>query len=238
MSTLSRPVNAASPLLSERLHELQHRIAQAARRSGRESEQVVLIGAVKTVPVEQIREAVALGITDLGENRVQEAVEAFDVIGRAVRWHMIGNLQRNKATRAAGIFDRIHGIDSIEIAAALSRRAAAAGRVMSVMVQVNVSGEGSKHGLEPEAVPALLEAVAGLEALALDGLMSIGAAVEYPERARRYFAATRELRDRCERSTGLALPQLSMGMSGDFEVAIEEGSTMVRVGTALFGLRH
>jgi pyridoxal phosphate enzyme (YggS family) len=238
MSTLARPVNAASPSLSERLDELQHRIAQAARRSGREPGQVLLIGAVKTVPIEQIREAVALGLTDLGENRVQEAVEAFDAIGRAVRWHMIGNLQRNKAARAAGIFDRIHGIDGIEIARALSRHAAVAGRVTGVMVQVNVSGEENKHGVDPEAVPALLEAVAGLEALALDGLMSIGAAVESAEDARRYFAATRELRDRCERSTGLALPHLSMGMSGDFEVAIEEGSTMVRVGTALFGSRH
>jgi PLP dependent protein len=238
MTTLARSVNAASPSLSERLDELQHRIAQAARRSGRDPGQVLLIGAVKTVSLERIREAVSLGLTDLGENRVQEAVDAFDALGRAARWHMIGNLQRNKAARAAGMFDRIHSIDGIGIAEALARHAVAAGRVMGVMVQVNVSEEANKHGVEPEAAPALLEAVAALPGLALDGLMSIGRAVERAEDARRYFAATRELRDRCERSTGIALPHLSMGMSDDFEVAIEEGSTMVRVGTALFGSRH
>ena len=159
-------------------------MAQAARRSRRDPGQITLVGVIKTVPLERVREALAAGLRDLGENRVQEAAEAFETIGRSARWHMIGNLQRNKAGRAAELFDRVHSIDRIEIAEALARRAAQAGRRPKVMLQVNVSGEERKHGIEPSA-----------------------------------------------------LPELSMGMSQDFEAAIEEGSTMVRVGTALFGAR-
>ncbi len=230
-------MNGASLSLRDRLSEIHDRIERAARRSGRNPAQVCLIGVVKTVPLTTVREAVELGLADLGENRVQEAVAAFEALGRSARWHLIGNLQRNKAGRAAELFDRIHSIDRIEVAEAVSRRALEAGRVVRVMVQVNVSGESQKHGVEPDSAVALLEAVALLPALTLDGLMSIGAAEGTAEDARRYFAATRELRDRAERASGLALPQLSMGMSGDFEIAIEEGSTMVRVGSALFGTR-
>lgn len=230
-------MNAASPWLQGRIGEIQDRMAQAARRSRRDPGQITLVGVIKTVPLERVREALAAGLRDLGENRVQEAAEAFETIGRSARWHMIGNLQRNKAGRAAELFDRVHSIDRIEIAEALARRAAQAGRRPKVMLQVNVSGEERKHGIEPSALPALVEAVAALPALELDGLMSIGARVERAEDARPAFAATRELRDRAARATGVALPELSMGMSQDFEVAIQEGSTMVRVGTALFGAR-
>ena len=205
-TTLARSVNA-SLSLRDRLSEIHDRIEHAARRSGRNPAQVRLIGVVKTVPLTTIGEAVELGLADLGENRVQDAVMAFEVLGRSARWHLIGNLQRNKAGRAADLFDRIHSIDRIEVAQAVSRRAREAGRVVQVMVQVNVSGEPQKHGVEPDGASELLEAVGRLPALALDGLMSIGAAGGTAEDARRYFAATRELRDRAEGATGFRLPE-------------------------------
>jgi pyridoxal phosphate enzyme (YggS family) len=150
---------------------------------------------------------------------------------------MIGHLQRNKAGRAVELFDRVHGVDDADLARALSRRAQAAGVVLPVLVEVNVSGEPSKFGVAPEGLEPLLEAVAGSPGLALDGLMTVGAPVERAEDAQAGFARLRSLRDRAQSRLGLSLPHLSMGMSGDFEVAVEEGSTMVRVGTALFGPR-
>jgi len=200
---------------------------------------VVLVGVVKTVPPEVIREALALGLADLGENRVQEAEAHIAAVGRgAARWHMVGHLQRNKAGRAMELFDRVHGLDSAELAEALSHRAAAAGRRLPVLVEVNVSGEASKFGAAPEALRELLERVAGLPGLALEGLMTVGPPVARAEEARPGFARLRALRDRAERTLGLGLRELSMGMSGDFEVAVEEGATLVRVGTALFGPRR
>jgi pyridoxal phosphate enzyme (YggS family) len=199
---------------------------------------VVLVGVVKTVPADAIREAVAAGLADLGESRVQEADQHVGAVGRtAARWHMVGHLQRNKAARALELFDRVHGVDSAELAEALSRRAVAASRTLPVLVEVNVSGEATKFGVAPEAVIRLIERVAGLPGLSLDGLMTVGPPVGGPEEARPGFARLRALRDRGERSLGLRLPELSMGMSGDFEVAVEEGATMVRVGSALFGER-
>jgi pyridoxal phosphate enzyme (YggS family) len=199
---------------------------------------VVLVGVVKTVTEELIGEAVALGLTDLGESRVQEAERHISAIGRtAVRWHMIGHLQRNKAGRAVELFDRVHGVDSVELAEALSRRAVGAGRRLPVLVEVNVSGEASKFGAAPEDVVRLLERVAASPGLALDGLMTVGAPVGTAAEARPGFARLRALRDEGERALGLRLPELSMGMSGDFEVAVEEGATLVRVGSALFGER-
>ena len=200
---------------------------------------MVLVGVVKTLPADVVRQAVAAGLLDLGENRVQEAESHVAAVGRrAGRWHMIGHLQRNKTGRAVELFDRIHGVDSVELAEALSRRAAAAGRRMPVLVEVNVSGEVTKFGAAPGGLAGLLEHVAGLPGLALDGLMTVGTPVARSEDARPGFARLRELRDRGERSLGRRLPELSMGMSGDYEVAVEEGATMVRVGTALFGPRE
>ncbi len=230
-------MNAASPLLADRLAWIQDRIAQATRRSGRAPGAVTLIGVVKGVDRERVRQALDLGLQDLGGSRVQDTVALQDALERTARWHMIGNLQRNKAARAVERFDCIQTLDDLELARALSRHAVQTGRRLKTLVQVNVSGEPQKHGVEPGALPALVEAVAALPGLALDGVLSIGAEVEQAEAARRYFVATRELRDRAARDTGRSLPELSMGMSGDFEVAIEEGSTMVRIGTALFGAR-
>jgi pyridoxal phosphate enzyme (YggS family) len=192
---------------------------------------------VKSLPFERIQEAADAGLSNLAQNRVQEAEATIRNIVGSIRWHMVGHLQRNKAPRAAELFDRIHTVDRLELAAALSRRAEALGRRIPVLAQVNVSGETTKHGVAPDELEALLQGVVGLAGLALDGLMSIGAPVENGQTARPYFARTRELRDRAERRLGIALPELSMGMSADFETAIEEGSTMVRVGTALFGSR-
>jgi pyridoxal phosphate enzyme (YggS family) len=231
-------VRTGPTLLSDRLDEIRDRIARAARRSGRAPGEVALLGVVKTVAAEVVREAVTLGLEDLGENRVQEAEQKIEAVGRgAARWHLIGYLQRNKAARAAELFDRIHSVDRLELAQALSRHAAAAGHRLAVLVQVNASGEATKHGVSPEGLEPLLEGVAALPGLAVDGLMTIAPWSERAEDARPCFARTRALRDAAARRLGLALPQLSMGMSADFEVAIEEGSTWVRVGTALFGPR-
>ena len=231
-------MKAASPTIRGRLDEVRGRIARAAERAGRRPESVVLVGVVKTVPEGIIREAVALGLSELGESRVQEAEAHIAAVGRdTARWHMIGHLQRNKAGRAVELFDRVHGVDSADLAQALSRRAVAAGCRLPVLVEVNVSGEAAKFGAAPAALVGLLERVAGLPGLALDGLMTVGARVERAEDARAGFARLRMLRDRGERALGVKLPELSMGMSGDFEVAVEEGATMVRVGSALFGER-
>jgi hypothetical protein len=224
--------------LRQRLDEIRGRLATAAVRSGRRAEAVVLVGVTKTVAAEVVCAVAALGLTDLGENRVQEAQAKIPLVGRdRARWHLVGHLQRNKVVRALELFDRIHGLDGIELAEALSRRAALAGRLLPVLVEVNVSGEATKFGVAPAGLEPLLERVAALPGLRLDGLMTVGAPVERAEDARRGFARLRELRDGAERRLGIALPELSMGMSADFEVAAEEGSTMVRVGTAIFGPR-
>jgi PLP dependent protein len=231
-------VNAASPAFRARFDEVRGRIARAAARADRDPNSVVLVGVAKTVAPALLIEAVSQGLTDLGENRVQEAEAHMEALGRAaVRWHMIGHLQRNKAGRAAERFARIHSLDSAALAETLSRHAETTGRRLSVLIEVNVSGEASKFGVRPDALEPLIERVAGLPGLALDGLMTVGAPVERAEDARAGFARLRELRDRAERMLGRPLPELSMGMSGDFEVAVEEGATLVRVGTALFGAR-
>jgi len=242
-TTFARSVNGALSSLGERLAEVRGRIAAAAARSGRAPGSVTLVAVVKTVGSESVAAAIALGALDLGENRVQEAEGKIEAVGRAapdgapVRWHLIGHLQRNKAARAAELFDRVHSVDRLEVAEALSRHAMAAGRRLPALVEVNVAGESSKFGVAPEALDALLEGVAALPGLALDGLMTVGPQVAEAGAARPHFARLRMLRDAAERKLHLKLPVLSMGMSGDFEVAVEEGATLVRVGTALFGPR-
>ncbi len=236
--SLPRPVNTDPAFLNARLTEIRGRIEAAERRAARVPGGVTLIGVVKTQPSAAVRAAVELGLADLGENRVQEAeVHQRDVPRTAARWHMIGHLQRNKVNRALAMFDLVHGIDDFELGEAVAARARAAGRLMPVLVEVNVSGEGSKFGVAPDALPELLERFAALDGIELRGLMTVGAPVATPAAARGGFALLRTLREDGERRLGRALPELSMGMSGDFEVAIEEGATLVRVGTALFGER-
>jgi len=225
--------------LESRLQEVRGRIAAAERLSGREPGSATLIGVVKTQPGEVIAAAVQLGLHDLGENRVQEAELHQQVVARdAARWHMIGHLQRNKVGKALALFDFVHGIDDFELAEALSRRATVEQRRVPVLIEVNVSGEESKFGADPMALPGLLEQVMTLEGLEVRGLMTVGAPVETSELARPGFVRLRKLRDAAERKLGIVLPELSMGMSGDYEVAVEEGSTLVRVGSAIFGSRQ
>ena len=229
----------AGPDLRGRLDGIRAALERAANRSGRGADGVRLIAVTKTVSADQVRAALELGIADIGESRVQEAEGKVAEVGRArARWHMIGYLQRNKAARAVELFDRIHGVDRLGLAEALSKHAVSLGKVIPVLVEVNVSGESTKHGVAGAELAALARAVSELPGLHLDGLMTVGAAVEHPEAAREGFRTLARLRDRTQQALGLALPELSMGMSGDYEVAVEEGATMVRVGTALFGARH
>jgi hypothetical protein len=226
------------PTLASRIAEIRSRISAAEQRAGRAPGAVSLVAVVKTQSPETVAAAVALGLQDLGENRVQEAeMHQRNVPRGAARWHMIGHLQRNKVNRALEMFDHLHGLDDFELGGAIARRAAALGRAVPVLVEVNVSGEASKFGVVPGSLPELLERLAALEGLELRGLMTVGAPVARPEDARGGFAHLRGLREEGERRLGRPLPDLSMGMSGDFEVAIEEGATLVRIGSALFGAR-
>ena len=225
----------------ERLSVVRARIARAAERAGRDPASVLLVGASKTVTAERLREAVRAGLSDLGENRVQEAHEkiaALQGVAPRVRWHLIGHLQSNKAKLAASLFDWVHSVDSEALARELDRRAAEAGRRLTVLLEVNTSGEQSKFGVGPGDVLGLLQAVTACSALEPRGLMTVGPLTDDVEASRSaYRSLARSLADAQRAFPGARLDQLSMGMSADFEVAIEEGATMVRVGTALFGPR-
>jgi pyridoxal phosphate enzyme (YggS family) len=213
------------------LEQVRERIARAAARAGRAPDDVLLVAVSKTVDLPRIRAALAAGVPALGENRVQEAREKIDALGHPVPWHLVGSLQTNKAREAARLFDWIHSVDRAELARELDRRARALGRTVAALVQVNLGDEPQKGGAPPDDVKRLLDAVGGLTHVKLRGLMCIPPAAAVAEDARGWFRRLRALRD----ETGLQ--HLSMGMSGDFEVAIEEGATMVRVGTAVFGPR-
>jgi hypothetical protein len=213
------------------LERVQARIAEACRRVGRDPAQVLLIGVSKTVDVERVRAAVEAGLAALGENRVQEARDKIAALGRPVPWHLIGSLQTNKARDAVKLFDWIHSVDRLELARELDRRARTAGRVADSLVEVNVGEEPQKAGVAPGELKRLLDALRELPGLRVRGLMAIPPAAEDPEASRPHFRRLRELRDE------LGLEHLSMGMSADYPVAVEEGATMVRVGTAIFGPR-
>lgn len=197
---------------------------------------VRIVAVTKTHGPEAVRAAAAAGLTDVGENRVQEAVQKQDALRDVrVEWHLIGTLQRNKARHAAGRFALIHSVDRLDLAGELDRRVPEGAR-QGVLVQVNCSDEPQKGGVEPEGLPELLEAMAGLTRLEVRGLMTMSALTDDGAEQRRAFRRLRELRDAGDRA-GHALPELSMGMSGDFPVAVEEGATMIRLGTVLFGAR-
>ncbi|HEX9822101.1 MAG TPA: YggS family pyridoxal phosphate-dependent enzyme [Methylomirabilota bacterium] len=213
------------------LARVRERLARAAERAGRRADDVLLIGVSKTVDVERIRAALAAGLRALGENRVQEARGKVAALGRPVPWHLIGHLQTNKVKDALELFDVIHSLDRLELARELERRAAARGGPIETLLQVNVAAEATKGGVGPDAVGETLDAIGKLSHVRVRGLMTIPPEVERAEDSRPWFRRLRELAER----HGLA--ELSMGMSGDFEVAVEEGATMVRVGTAIFGPR-
>ena len=220
------------------LAAVQERIAAAARRAGRREDAVLLVGVSKTVDAERVRAAIAAGVPALGENRVQEAREKIAILGRPRPWHLIGHLQTNKVKDALESFDLIHSVDRLPLAEALSRRAAEAGRRMDVLVQVNVGEEPQKGGLRTDELRAALETIAELPGLRLRGLMTIPPLPREPEDSRPYYKEMRKILDDARRwGHGPDLAELSMGMSGDFEVGVEEGATIVRVGTAIFGSR-
>jgi len=227
--------------IKEHLAEVRSRIASAARRVRRASEEVQLIAVSKTHPPELIREAIAAGVTELGENRVQEAEGKIGEVGRgAARWHLIGHLQSNKARRAVQLFDVIHSLDSVPLAHKLDHACQDLERnELPVLIQVDLGHEATKSGVDERELPQLIETVKSCERLALIGLMTLPPFFDDAELTRPFFSQLRELRDRYSFSGtfGEHRGELSMGMTHDFEVAIEEGATMVRVGTAIFGER-
>jgi PLP dependent protein len=227
--------------IRENLLRVQEKVAQAALRAGRRAEEITLIGVSKTHPATAIREAYEAGVRHFGENRVQEwEGKRAGTEGLAATWHLIGHLQSNKAARAARLFHSVDSLDDFALAEKVDRARVEAGVAgkLRVLIELRVAREETKSGAEIEALPELAEKVAGLPRLELAGLMCIPPFLEEAEKVRPYFQRLRELRAELKSKLGLALPVLSMGMSHDFEVAIEEGATEVRVGTALFGTRE
>lgn len=231
----------AQALLAEQWQDVERRVASAARRSGRAPADIKVVAVTKTVPPEVVREALGLGLLDLGENRVQEALAKQSAVGRhAATWHLIGSLQTNKARRAVESFDLIHSLDRLELAEALDRAGESTGARADVLIQVNVAGEAAKHGLPPAELPDFVRRVLSYGHLRLRGLMTIAPLAADPEEARPVFGRLRQLFLQVAEESAVGSPWqwLSMGMSQDFEVAIEEGANLVRIGTALFGRRQ
>ncbi len=223
--------------LAARLETIQRRIRLACERANRDPRSVMLLAVSKTHPPETIRNLADLGQVFFGENKIQEAKAKIPQCPGKLRWHFIGHLQSNKCRDAVSLFEMIQGVDSLAIAEEINKRAEQAAKTMPILLEINVAGEASKFGYEPERMLAELSQLNALPRLEIHGLMTIPPYAPVPEKARPYFQKLRDLKERAEQILGAPLPQLSMGMSGDFEVAIEEGATIVRVGTALFGER-
>ena len=223
--------------VADRLDSVRARIISAAERSERDPFDVRLIAVTKGTPAAHINDAIAAGVEDIGENRVQEAVDKQPLVAGDVRWHLIGHLQTNKAGRAAALFDFVHSVDSVRVAEALSAHRPPGRDPLGVLLEVEFTGLPSRHGVAEADVEAVVQQLVNVPAIHLMGLMTIAPYAENPEEARPSFVRLRHVRDHMQHVTGWALPELSMGMSNDFEVAIEEGATMVRVGRAIFGER-
>jgi PLP dependent protein len=222
---------------SDRLAEIRETIARAAARSGRSPEAVALVAVTKTHGPEAVREALEAGHLLFGESRVQEARAKIPLLPARARWHFIGHLQRNKVRHALPLFELLHGVDSAPLVHDVHRTAEGLGLFVHLLLEVNVAGETSKFGFPPEQLGADLESLLALPRVQIDGLMAIPPPVGEPEQSRPFFVRLRELRDQLQADFGISLPHLSMGMSHDYAVAIEEGATLVRIGTALFGER-
>lgn len=219
---------SAHEIIERNLERVRARMAEAAGRSGRSSDSVRLVAVTKAVGIEEARTLLELGVRDLGENRVEDARPKVDVVGSQAQWHMIGTVQRRKAGEVVELFACVDSVDRVELAEALERKCAEHGKTMPVLLEVNVSGEASKHGFIPADLPSALERMRRLAYLRAEGLMTMAPLVDDPEEVRPVFTALRKLAEQ------VGLNVLSMGMSNDFEVAIEEGATQVRIGTALF----
>ncbi|MBB5036992.1 YggS family pyridoxal phosphate-dependent enzyme [Prosthecobacter dejongeii] len=223
--------------IADRLQEIRHRLTQATARSGRKPESVDLLAVSKTYPVEIIQEAVEAGQILFGENRVQEVTLKQPQLSGKLQWHLIGPLQSNKVRKVLPLVQMIHAVDSVDIAKDINRIGGELGLHPKVLIEINLAAESSKHGFTPQAIREQLEALYELDRLYIQGVMCIPPFDPVAEKSRRYFTQLREVRDELEKFGGAPLPVLSMGMSHDFEVAIEEGATIVRVGSAIFGSR-
>jgi len=220
-----------------RLVAVRWDVAAAAARAGRDPAAIRIVAVTKTFPAAAVVAALAAGVTDIGENYVQEAAAKRRTVPDGGRWHLIGGLQRNKVRAALAVFDCVQTVDRPELAGALAAEAASAGRRLSVLVQVNVGGEKQKRGVAPDGVERLVAEVTRHPSLALEGLMTVPPAPRNPGDSRPFFRMLRELRDGAQARLGVELPHLSMGMSDDFSIAVEEGATLIRLGRALFGAR-
>ena len=220
------------------LERVRDQIGEAARKSGRSPNEIELVTVSKAHSVEKVQAAVDAGQLLFGESRVQEARTKIPLLPSRLRWHFIGHLQKNKIRHALPLFELFHGIDSLALAQEMERIAAGEGARPRILLEVNVSGEASKHGFPPARLRAELEMLLSLGRLTIEGLMTIPPLAPEAENSRRYFVMLRELRNELENEFDLRLPHLSMGMSGDYPIAIEEGATLVRVGTAIFGRRQ
>ena len=225
--------------LKERLARVMERVSRACERAGRKPEEVTLVAVTKGVPAQRVQAAIQLGIAHIGENRVQEARAKFPELPPGVTRHLIGTLQTNKARYVPGLFDCVHSVDRPEIAVALGKRALQAGRTIDCLIQVNISGERTKHGVSGDEALEFVSYASQVAGIRVCGLMTIAPHTGTSDEPRRVFAALRELAERIRRAgiEGVSMEHLSMGMSDDFEVAIEEGATMIRVGSAIFGPR-
>jgi PLP dependent protein len=233
-----RPPMSKRQDIRENLATVLQRIRLAALDCGRDPGSVRLVTVAKNQTDEAVRRAVESGALIIGENYIQEARGKFDaLIDRPARWHFIGHLQSNKAKIAVRLFEMIHTVDSAKLAAELNKQARQAGKIQDILVQVNISGEPSKSGVAQEQTLDLIETISRFEHIAVRGLMTLPPYFDAPQRARPFFTALRQLRDQARQSLNLPMQELSMGMTGDFEVAIQEGATLVRIGTAIFGGR-
>ncbi len=223
--------------IAENLEHVRERIGQAVAKSGRTADDVELVAISKTHGAEKIRQAIEAGQILFGENKVQEARVKIPELPASARWHFVGHLQKNKIRHALPLFELIHSIDSLDLAQQVDRIAQEEGLHPRALLEINVAGEGSKFGFQLDKLREQMDGLLSLPRLAIEGLMCIPPAAEEPESSRKYFVQLRELRDSLEKEFDLKLPRLSMGMTQDFEVAVEEGATLVRVGTAIFGAR-
>jgi pyridoxal phosphate enzyme (YggS family) len=225
--------------IADNLKTILDRIASAAKRAGRDPSSVRLVVVTKTVDAARIREAVMAGAAVLGENRVQEGKEKIEQLGALASWHLIGHLQSNKAKYAVKLFDLIHSVDNLGLAKELDKQAAKIGKVQDVLIEVSIAGEAAKAGVAISETTALVREAATLKNISIKGLMTVPPLLENPEAVRPYFRKLREMAEAIikEDIPGVSMKELSMGMSGDFEVAVEEGATIVRVGSAIFGQR-
>lgn len=226
-------------MIQENIMEIKERIKQAALRSGRLPEDILLLAVTKTIDTDRIQEAVEAGLTSLGENKVQEILDKYETMGENVKWHLIGHLQTNKVKYIIDKVELIHSVESLKLAEEIEKRAAAKNIIMPILVEVNIAQEDSKFGLHPSEVETFIRNISTMQHICVKGLMTVAPYVENPEENRYYFRQLRELLvDINEKKIdNVHMDILSMGMTGDYEVAIEEGATIVRVGTGIFGER-